>query len=255
MNGFIHSIETCGTVDGPGVRFVVFMQGCPLRCKYCHNPDTQETGSGRKISTDEILAQYKSVREFAKGGITLSGGEPLMQLEFAIELFKKAKQLKIHTALDTSGAVFSRGKISKFNELIKYTDLVLLDIKHIDNIEHKKLTNAGNENILDFARYLSENNVPVLIRHVLVRGLTDKKSDLENLGAFMAELKNVHSFEVLPYHNMAIPKYEALKRDYPLKNIAPATENEVKTAQNIILSGYKFAKKLPEIISEAAHDR
>ena len=209
--GNIHSLESCGTVDGPGIRFVVFLQGCPLRCKYCHNPDTWTTNLNKKISVKEILEKYEGVKEFVKnGGITVTGGEPLMQIDFVIELFKQAKERNIHTALDTSGILFNRNNTTKIDELLKYTDLVLLDIKHIDNEEHKKLTGLSNTNILDFAKYLSEINKPVWIRHVVVPQITYNEKWLSELGKFLATLKNIKALDVLPYHDMAIPKYENL---------------------------------------------
>ena len=166
--GNIHSTETCGTVDGPGIRFVVFTQGCPMRCLYCHNPDSQEINKiSQKLTPKEILKEYEGVKEFCKGGITVTGGEPLVQIDFVTELFKQAEEKGIHTALDTSGVLFSRENTSKIDELLKYTSLVMLDIKHIDDDEHKKLTGHSNKNILDFARYLSEKNIPVWIRHVV----------------------------------------------------------------------------------------
>jgi len=160
--GNIHSIESCGTVDGPGIRFVVFMQGCPLRCQYCHNPDSWSVEKNQQMTVDEILEKYDGVKEFVKsGGITVTGGEPLLQIDFVTELFSKAKEKNIHTALDTSGILFNPENTQKIDELLKYTDLVLLDIKHINNAEHIKLTGLPNENILKFAKYLSDKNIPV----------------------------------------------------------------------------------------------
>ena len=202
--GKIHSIETCGTVDGPGIRFVVFMQGCPLRCLYCHNPDSWAYNTDNLMSVEQILSQYDSVKEFCKGGITITGGEPLVQIDFVIELFREAQQKGIHTALDTSGFLFNRNYTSKIDELLKYTSLVMLDIKHIDNDEHKKLTKRTNEPILDFAKYLSEKSIPVWIRHVVVPHITDNEIYLTRLGEFLAQLKNIKALDVLPYHDMAI---------------------------------------------------
>ena len=234
MLGNIHSIETCGTVDGPGIRFVVFMQGCPMRCLYCHNPDTWSNSINQQMSADEILDQYEAVKEFTKGGITATGGEPLLQVDFIIELFKKAKERNIHTALDTSGILFDSSE--KYDKLVKYTDLVLLDIKHIDDNEHKKLTSHSNKKILDFARYLDEKSVPVWIRHVVVPEITNKKEYLEALGKFIKTLKNVKRLEVLPYHNMAIKKYEQLNIEYKLKDVVPLTKEEGARAKEIILN-------------------
>ena len=235
--GNIHSIETCGTVDGPGVRFVVFMQGCPMRCLYCHNPDTWEVNDNIKMSVAQILDKYDGVKEFCKGGITVTGGEPLLQTSFVTELFKKAKEKGIHTCLDTSGIMFDAGV--KYDELIKYTDLVLLDIKHIDDDEHKKLTGHSNKNILSFAQYLSDNNIPVWIRHVVVPEITFSEKYLYDLGKFLKTLKNVQALDVLPYHNMAVKKYEDLGIDYPLKNINQLSKEDTIKARDIILKGLK----------------
>ncbi len=237
--GNIHSIETCGTVDGPGIRFVVFTQGCPMRCLYCHNPDTWGVGVNKQISASEILTQFESVKEFCKGGITVTGGEPLMQIEFVTELFKQAKEKNIHTALDTSGILFNPENTNKIDELMEYTDLILLDIKHIDDEEHKKLTSHSNKNILAFAKYLSKKNKPMWIRHVVVPALNDKEEYLTKLGEFLGTLSNVKALDVLPYHNMAVPKYENLGIDYPLKEIPPMTKDGAIKARNIILKAYK----------------
>lgn len=237
--GNIHSIETCGTVDGPGIRFVIFTQGCPLRCKYCHNPDTWVFDTNKSMLVKDILAQYEGVKEFVKGGITVTGGEPLLQIPFVTELFKAAKDKSVHTALDTSGVVFDRSNTVKIDELLKYTDLVLLDIKHIDDDEHKLLTGVSNKNILDFARYLSEKNIPVWIRHVVVPGITFDSLYLKKLGKFLAGLHNIQALDVLPYHNMAVPKYEGLGLDYQLKDVPPLSKEQAIDARNIILKAYK----------------
>lgn len=240
--GKIHSIESCGTVDGPGIRFVVFTQGCPLRCMYCHNPDSWGYDTDNLMSVDEILTQYEGVKAFCGGGITVTGGEPLVQIDFVTELFKKAHDKGIHTALDTSGLLFNRENTAKIDELLKYTSLVMLDIKHIDDDEHKKLTKHSNKNILDFARYLSEKNIPTWIRHVVVPGITYNEQYLIRLGEFLAELKNIKALDVLPYHDMAIPKYENLGIEYPLKGVPPLTHDEALKARNIIISAIKKAR-------------
>ena len=237
--GNIHSIESCGTVDGPGIRFVIFLQGCPMRCQYCHNPDTWSVSENKKISVYEIFSQYEGVKEFCKGGITVTGGEPLLQMEFVTEIFKEAKLRNIHTALDTSGVMYNPENLQQISELLKYTDLVLLDIKHIDDEEHKKLTGHSNKNILEFARYLSDNNIPVWIRHVVVPEITFNKEYLKELGKFLSELKNIKALDVLPYHNMAIPKYEKLGIEYPLKGVSPLTKEQAIQARDIILSEMK----------------
>lgn len=240
IKGNIHSIETCGTVDGPGIRFVIFMQGCPLRCQYCHNPDTWQTDTNKLITVDEIMQKYDGVKEFVQsGGITVTGGEPLLQIDFVTELFKVAKAHGIHTALDTSGIIFNPENTENINKLLKYTDLVLLDIKHIDDEEHKKLTGASNKNILAFAQYLSEKQIPVWVRHVVVKDITLNEKHLKELGKFLATLNNIKALDILPYHNMAIPKYESLGINYPLKNTPPTSKEEAINARNIILQEYK----------------
>ncbi len=237
IRGNIHSIETFGTVDGPGIRLVIFMQGCPMRCLYCHNPDTWDIDTNKQYSINDILIKYESIKEFLKnGGITLSGGEPLMQTDFAAGLFKSSKLKGIHTALDTSGILFDKRNTDKIDILMKYTDLVLLDIKHIDDKEHRKLTGFSNKNVLDFALYLSQKNIPVWIRHVVVPNITDNEKYLRELGKFLSGLNNIKALDVLPYHNMAIEKYKKLNIEYPLKETAPLSKNEAIKARDIILS-------------------
>ena len=239
LYGNIHSIETCGTVDGPGVRFVVFLQGCCMRCKYCHNPDTWEISAGSKFSTNDILDKYDGVKEFCKGGITVTGGEPLLQAGFVTELFKLAKEKGIHTAVDTSGITFTEEKIDEFDRLLKYTDLVLLDIKHIDDQEHIKLTGKSNKNILKFAKYLSDKKIPVWIRHVVVPEITFNAEYLAKLGKFLKTLKNIKALDVLPYHDMAKNKYEEMSIKYPLINIPPLTKAQALEARQIIIENMK----------------
>ncbi|MBE7710674.1 MAG: pyruvate formate lyase-activating protein [Cyanobacteria bacterium SIG31] len=243
MLGRIHSIETCGTVDGPGIRFVIFMQGCPMRCQYCHNPDSWDYDNGKLMSVEEILKQYDGVKEFCKGGITVTGGEPLVQIDFVIELFKRAQEMGIHTALDTSGVLFNLSGLEKIDELLEYTSLVMLDIKHIDDEKHKKLTGHSNKNILEFAKYLSGKNIPTWIRHVVVPEITYKEEYLVALGEFLAELKNIKALDVLPYHNMARGKYKELGINYSLDGIEPLTKEEAINARNIIIRAMKAKKK------------
>lgn len=246
MEGFVHSIESFGTVDGPGVRYVVFMQGCPMRCAYCHNPDTWELNVGPKKSVDEIINEFEKNRAFYKdGGITVTGGEPLMQIDFVTELFKKAKVHHIHTCLDTSGITFNRESrtIHKMDELMQYTDLVMLDIKHIDPIEHLKLTQQKNDNILDYVRYLSEIQKDVWIRHVVVPTITQNDKYLYQLGYFLGEFKNIKALDILPYHTMGIVKYEQLKMDYPLKEIDALSKEDAIKAKTVVLQGIKARRK------------
>lgn len=245
IKGNIHSIESCGTVDGPGIRFVIFMQGCPMRCQYCHNPDSWTTNANKLMTVDEIMQKYDGVKEFVQsGGITVTGGEPLLQINFVTELFKAAKSKNIHTALDTSGITFNPQNTETIDELLKYTDLVLLDIKHINNEEHKKLTGRSNQNILKFAQYLSEKGIPMWIRHVVVKDITLNEEYLTELGKFIKTLKTVKALDVLPYHDMAIPKYEALNINYPLKNTPLTTKQQAIWARDVIINAMKKESNL-----------
>ncbi|MBR1738967.1 MAG: pyruvate formate lyase-activating protein [Ruminococcus sp.] len=242
MYGNIHSTDSFGTVDGPGIRFVIFFQGCPMRCLYCHNPDTWAASGGRKMTAEELLREYESVREFMRGGgITCTGGEPCLQLGFLTELFEKAHERGIHTCLDTSGVTFSQEKREEYERLLRSTDLVMLDIKHIDGEEHRKLTGQGNENILEFARFISERGVPLWIRHVIVPGITDREDELYRLGRFLSELKTLKAIDVLPYHTMGKAKYEALGLAYPLGNTPPFDKEKAPAVRDIIMKGLKDA--------------
>lgn len=242
--GLIHSTESFGSVDGPGVRFIIFMQGCAMRCQFCHNPDSWAMGekacaSGAKWrSADELLAQALRYRSYwgKTGGITISGGEPLLQIDFLLDLFRKAKKAGVHIALDTSGGPFTKKEpfFSKFKELMEYTDLVLLDLKHIDGVQHRLLTGQGNENILELAWYLSDINKPVWIRHVLVPERNDNNTYLTKLGQFIRTLKNVQKVEVLPYHTLGVYKWEQLGLSYPLEGISPPTKNRIENAYNLL---------------------
>lgn len=233
--GKIHSFESFGTVDGPGIRFVIFMQGCPMRCKYCHNPDTWQKDTGYEYSPQEVAARVLKYKSYIKnGGVTVSGGEPLMQIDFVTELFKILKQQGIHTALDTSGVLFTEEQTDKYKELLKYTDLVLLDIKHIDDAEHKKLTGCSNKNVLKFAKFLSAHGTDMWVRHVLVEGITDDDGYLHKLKDFINTLNTVKKVEVLPYHSMGENKYEKLGLDYQLKGMQPPAKERVENAKRIL---------------------
>ncbi len=239
IKGRIHSCESFGTVDGPGIRYVIFMQGCPMRCIYCHNPDTWEIGKGREMTVAEVLSEYKHNKAFYRnGGITVTGGEPLLQIDFLIELFKEAKKEGIHTCIDTSGVTYNE-KNSEYSEkldsLMSLTDLVMLDIKHIDNEAHKTLTGRGNENILAFARYLGEKKVPLWVRHVVVKGYTDAPESQKRFGRFLATLPNIKALDVLPYHTMGVTKYEEMGIDYPLKGVEALTLADAEKAKREIL--------------------
>ena len=234
MIGKIHSTESFGTVDGPGIRFVVFMQGCSLKCKYCHNRDTWDTNSGTTISVSELVKEvlkYKTYIDNSNGGVTVSGGEPLLQTEFVTEFFKELKKLNIHTALDTAGSLPISDKIK---ELLKYTDLVLLDIKHINNEKAINLTGISNKNNLEFAKYLSNINIPVWIRQVLIPGYTDDKFDLIKLKEFLNTLKNVEKVEILPYHDLGKFKWEELGGKYELGNVKFPTNEDIQKAKNLL---------------------
>ena len=247
MKGYVHSIETFGSVDGPGIRYVVFMQGCPMRCLYCHNPDTWDIGKGRQMDTEDILREYEKNKMFYRnGGITVTGGEPLLQIDFLIDLFTKAKGKGIHTCLDTSGITYSDCNptyVSKLDELMRYTDLVMLDIKHIDAVRHREITSRDNSSILAFARYLAERDVPVWIRHVIVKGYTDGADDLRALGRFIGGLSNVKALVVLPYHSMGVAKYNELGIEYPLDGMPPLDKSEAEQARLHILEGIREVRR------------
>lgn len=237
--GAIHSIESFGSVDGPGIRYIYFLHGCPLRCKFCHNPDTWANNKATmEMTPQEALDKALKYKSYwgSEGGITISGGEPLLQIDFIIGLFKLAKKEGVNTCIDTSGANFTREEpfFSKFNELMKYTDLLLVDIKHINNEEHQKLTGKSNENILDMAKYLSEINQPVWIRHVLVPEISDKDEYLIELDKFISTLNNVKKVEVLPYHTLGTFKWEELNIPYQLEGINPPSKERVENANKLL---------------------
>lgn len=232
--GLVHSFETFTTVDGPGIRFILFLSNCPLRCKYCHNPDTWAC-KGKEYSVDEIVNEILKYKNYYKnGGVTISGGEPLLQIDFVIEIFKKLKKYNMHTAIDTSGITFNENQIEKFDELNKYTDLYLLDIKEIDEKKHIKLTGKSNKNILEFAQYLSKNNKKVWIRHVIVPTINLDKDDLIKTKEFIDTLNNVERVDVLPYHTLGVHKYKDLGLKYPLEGVRTPTSEEIKFAKEIL---------------------
>lgn len=241
IKGYVHSTESFGSVDGPGVRFVIFMAGCPMRCQFCHNPDTWNMQVGELKSADELLKQALRYRSYwgKEGGITVSGGEPLMQMDFMNELFRKAKESGIHTVIDTSGAPFTREEpfFGKFRELMENTDLLLVDLKQIDEEQHRILTGHTNENILDMARYLSDIGKPIWIRHVLVPQRNDKDKYLLKLYEFIKTLNNVEKVEVLPYHTFGEYKWKELGYEYPLAGIDPPTKDRIRNANQILHTG------------------
>lgn len=264
MQGWIHSVESFGTVDGPGLRMVVFMQGCPMRCAYCHNPDTWAEKQGTLMSTDELIERFlRNQSYYRNGGITVSGGEPLCQTEFVTELFRKAKKEGISTCLDTSGVMFPYRKtengwetaqngirdeirrwgtgtlLSEYEELFSVTDLVLLDIKHMEEAEHRKLTGHSNEAVFAFLEFLNEKNIPVWIRRVAVPGYTDKEEELRRLGHFVGGFSNVKAIEVLPYHTMGIAKYDELGIPYRLAGVPQMDTETAKQCRQTILQGIR----------------
>lgn len=239
MKGRVHSIETFGTVDGPGIRFVLFLQGCPLRCLYCHNPDTWSSDGGTLYESDDIVKMVTKYKSYygGSGAITVTGGEPLLQIDFLIDLFSKCKTEGIHTCIDTSGILFNKSDIDKYQELLKVTDLVLLDIKQIDDKKHKVLTGSSNSNVLAFLDFLESNKQDTWIRYVLVPGYTSDTKDLEDLNNRLKKHSCISKIDILPYHRMGEVKYEALGIEYPLKDIKEPSAKMVKDAAEIVKGG------------------
>lgn len=230
----IHSYESFGTVDGPGVRFVVFMQGCPMRCAYCHNPDTWKMDQGKEVSAEDVFKEIMKYRHYIEdGGVTLSGGEPLVQLDFVIELFSKLKEQGIHTCVDTSGIMFDKEN-DQYIQLLKVCDLFLVDLKHIDNVKHQELTQQENRKPIEFMRFLNKHHQPMWIRHVLVEGYTNDENYLKRTREFLNEFENIEKIEVLPYHSMGEVKYEKLHLDYPLKGVEPPSSEDIQRAKEIL---------------------
>lgn len=237
ITGYVHSLESFGLVDGPGVRFVVFLQGCAMRCKFCHNPETWNSG-GEEWTAEKLFQKIYRYHNYWKnnGGITVSGGEPLLQIDFVTELFSLAKSKGVHTAIDTAGQPFSDNPVwmDKFKKLMSVTDLVILDLKEMDNDKHKSLTGYENSNILKMAQWLSDNNYPMWIRHVLVPNLTDDTDGLQKMYQFISSLKTVERVEVLPYHTLGLLKWQNMGLKYPLEGVPTPTQEEVKLAEKIL---------------------
>ena len=243
MTGNIHSIITGSTVDGPGTRYVVFLKGCPLRCLYCHNPDTWDGRGGKEMTVAEIMADMRSYLPFMKrGGLTVSGGEPLVQIDFVTELFAAAKQIGVQTALDTTGYLFKRDVpeiFAKYEKLAEVTDLVLLDLKAIDPKMHEELTGVKQDTIIDFYKYLDEKEIPIWVRHVIVPGYTFDPELLAKSGKFLAHFKNVKAVDILPYHDMAKPKYKEMGIDYVLKDVKPLTGEDGHSARDMVVNAMR----------------
>lgn len=241
LKGYVHSVESFGSVDGPGVRYIIFFAGCAMRCQFCHNADTWNMQAGTPYTADELLKKALRYRSYwgKEGGITVSGGEPLLQIDFLTELFEKAKEKGIHTTLDTSGNPFCREQpfLGKFERLMEVTDLVMLDIKHIDEEQHIRLTGRTNRNILELARFLDEKKKPVWIRHVLVPERTDRDEYLIRLDDFIRGLHHVEKVEVLPYHTLGAYKWKELGMKYELEGIEPPTAKRVRNANRLLHTG------------------
>jgi len=232
IKGRIHSLESFGTVDGPGIRFVVFLQGCPLRCLYCHNPDTWEVRAGSKyeMTASELLEEVLKYKNFIrKGGITVTGGEPLMQAAFLKDFFRLCKTEGIHTALDTSGYIYSPNAL----EVLEYTDLVLLDIKSIDPDQYNRLTGVKLTNTLKFLDYLQEHQIDTWIRHVIVPGITDNDEQLRKLAEYLTNYSVIKKVELIPYHTMGVHKYEQLNMKYRLEGLEPLSTERLENAVHI----------------------
>ena len=238
IKGRIHSVESFGSADGPGVRYIVFLKGCNMRCQYCHNPDTWAKDGGELMTPEEVLKKALRYKTYwkEKGGITVSGGEALLQIDFVTELFRLAKEKGVNTCLDTSGNPFSLEEPfkSKFDELMKYTDLFMLDIKHMDDAAHRKLTGQTNQNILKMAAYLSDHGKDMWIRHVLVPGITTEEDELYRLRSFLDTLKTVERVEVLPYHTLGVFKWKELGIPYQLEGVDPPTKEQIDRAKEIL---------------------
>ena len=239
MEGRVSSVQSMGAVDGPGLRYVVFLQGCPLRCTYCHNPETWDLTGGTPYTAEDLCKTILRYRPYfgENGGVTVSGGEPLLQLDFVSEVFRLARAKKVQTALDTSAQPFAPDNaewMARFDRLLENTDLVILDLKEIDDEKHKKLTGHSNKNILAMAQYVAARGVDLWIRHVLVPGLTDDADGLRQLDAFIKTLPTVRRVEILPYHTLGLFKWQNLGIPYPLDGVRVPTAEEVETAEQLL---------------------
>jgi pyruvate formate lyase activating enzyme len=234
--GHVHSVETCGTVDGPGIRFIIFLQGCLMRCKYCHNRDTWDLDGGKEMTVDELMTEILQYRHFMNasgGGITISGGEAMLQPEFVRAMFEACRLEGVHTCLDTNGFVRRIDETTK--SVLNVADLVLLDIKQMDNKKHIDLTHVSNKYTLEFAKYLAEHDQPVYLRYVIVPGYTDAQEDVHALGKFIAPMKNIEKIEILPYHELGRHKWIAMGEIYPLEGVSTPSHETMENTKNILL--------------------
>lgn len=244
MIGRIHSLETMGTVDGPGVRMVLFLQGCPLRCAYCHNPDTWDVQQGKNMTVEEVWEQFERNQSFyKKGGLTVTGGEALLQLPFLIELFTYFRARGMHTCLDTSGICFNHDQVKEYETLLAVTSLVILDIKELDEAKHIALTGQNNAAILEFARFVDAHEVPIWIRHVVVPTITDRPDTWYRIGFFLGSLRHLETIDCLPYHVMGSSKYKELGLTYRLDGIPPASKELAQKATKTMLEGIKAYRR------------
>ncbi|MGF1765300.1 pyruvate formate lyase 1-activating protein [Aliivibrio kagoshimensis] len=235
VKGRIHSFESCGTVDGPGIRFIIFLQGCLMRCQYCHNRDTWDLHEGKEVTVEEIINEAKSYRHFMKasgGGITCSGGESMLQPEFVRDFFRAAQAEGIHTCLDTNGYIRKHSEV--IDEVLEASDLVMLDLKQLDDSIHQDLAGVSNKRVLDFARYLQKIDQKTWIRYVIVPGFTDDEKSARELGEFIKEMTNIEKIELLPYHKLGAHKWEALGLDYPLEGVNPPSKETMDKMVSIL---------------------
>lgn len=235
MKGYIHSFQSMGAVDGPGLRYVVFMQGCPLRCAYCHNPDTWEFKTGEQYEPEAVASKYEKYQSYLKnGGVTVTGGEPLLQPEFVTELFKILQKKGVHTALDTSGI----GNLEKAGEVLKYTDLVLADIKFLSAEEYQKYCKADFSEVKAFLNLTRKMNIPLWVRRVVVPGINDTKKDVEALTTFIQDYDNVERAELLPFRKLCLEKYESMGIPFPLKDNPEMKESDMDTLRHFLPKRY-----------------
>lgn len=227
MQGRIHSFQSLGAVDGPGIRFVVFLQGCPLRCLYCHNPDTWETGGGTEYTMEEVLKKILRFRPYfgENGGVTVSGGEPLCQWEFVAELFRQLHENGIHTSLDTSGI----GNPEGARQVLLYTDLVICDLKFISEQEYIDYTKGNLSGVLNFLQLTEDLGVPLWIRHVVVPGLTSDKNYILKIASLASKFSNLEKLELLPFKKLCLAKYRAMNLEFPLKDSEECPESTIQT--------------------------